>query len=100
MVTLTIPEKIKKGEDLVVLPRKEYEELLRAKAGKSSRTTVKRSKSFPVPKKHEKFYNELDKRLTVALPEVKEGKVTGPFATAGEAIQFLHSREKSSVKQK
>ncbi|TSC80773.1 MAG: hypothetical protein G01um101429_82 [Parcubacteria group bacterium Gr01-1014_29] len=29
MPTLTIPKKLTKGEDLVVIPRKEYEELLR-----------------------------------------------------------------------
>ncbi|TSC72068.1 MAG: hypothetical protein G01um101470_424 [Parcubacteria group bacterium Gr01-1014_70] len=98
MPTLTIPEKIKKGEDLVVIPRKEYEGLLRVKK-KSAPLALQRSKLFRMPKKHEKFYNELDKRLAIALREVKEGKVTGPFATADEAIRFLHSRE-SRAKQK
>jgi len=28
MVTITIPKKVTKGEDLVVVPREEYEELL------------------------------------------------------------------------
>ena len=54
MPTLTIPKKLAKGDDLVVLPRKEYEELLRVKK-KSASLVLQRSKSFRVPKKHENF---------------------------------------------
>lgn len=95
MATTTISKSVTKGEDLVVISRKEYEALLRVKTGKGSYVVVKRSKSFRVPKRHEKFYNELDKRLTIALREVEEGKVVGPFDNADDAIKFLRSREKS-----
>jgi DNA-binding GntR family transcriptional regulator len=85
MVTLSIPQGLIK-EGFVVLPRREYEDLLYAKQGNG--TVVKRSSSFKVPKKHEKFYDELDKELTQTLQEVEEGKVSATFDTAEEAIKF------------
>lgn len=92
MATATISKSVTKGEDLVVISRKEYEVLLRAKVNRSSEVVVKRSKSFRVPKRHEKFYNELDKQLTISLREVKEGKVVGPFDTAENVMRSLRSR--------
>src|SRR3990167_3523194 len=53
MVTLSIPQGLIK-DGFVVLPRREYEDLLRAK--QVNDIVVKRDKSFKVPKKHEKFY--------------------------------------------
>lgn len=91
MVTLSIPQElIKKG--FVVLPRQEYEDLLRAK--QSNDIVVKRDKSFKVPKKHEKFYDELDKELTESLREIEEGKVSSVFDTYEEGIKFLNLRKK------
>ena len=88
MKTITIPKKFMLNNDFVIIPRRQYENLLR------SNVVVKRSTSFKVPKRHEKFYNDLDKELTVALREVKEGKVVGPFNKAEEGIRFLQSRKK------
>lgn len=87
--TLTIPKKLTKGEELVVIPRKEYEEFLRSKKPPEREIVVKRSKSFRVPKKYEKFYTKLDQRLTKALREVQAGKVHGPFHSVEELRKSL-----------
>ena len=63
MATVTIPKKITKGEELVVIPRKVYEKLL--------------------------FKIELDRDLEKALEDVKRGRLIGPFSTAKEAIDAL-----------
>ena len=63
MVTITIPKKITKGEELVVIPRKVYEKLL--------------------------FKIELDRDLGKALEDVRKGRIIGPFSTAKEALSAL-----------
>ena len=63
MVTITIPKKITKGEELVVIPRKVYEKLL--------------------------FKIELDRDLEKALEDVRKGRIIGPFSTAKEALSAL-----------
>lgn len=94
MPTFAIPKKlIPVNDDLIMLPRKEYEALLHSKNGKGQDIVVKRSKSFKVAKKHEKFYDELDKELTETLRDYHKGNYYGPFHTAEEGIAFLHSRE-------
>src|SRR3989338_6642360 len=81
MVTLSIPQGLIK-DGFVVLPRREYEDLLRAK--QVNDIVVKR----------EKLYDELDKELTESLREIKEGKVSDIFNTYEEGIKFLNSRKK------
>ena len=71
MVTITIPKKLIKNDDLIVIPRRKYEELLRM-AGKKERA-----------------YTQLDKDLDEAIAEYKTGKFFGPFETAEEGIKFL-----------
>lgn len=93
MNTLTIPKSLIKNDDLIVLPRLEYEKLLRTQ--KSDNFAVKRSASFKIKKSQEKFYDELDKDLTRIVREVRHGKVSDSFNTAREAIEFLNSRKKS-----
>ena len=90
MITLNIPQGLVK-EGFVVLPRREYEGLLRAKQGND--IVIKRDSSFKVPKKHQKFYDELDKELAQSLREIKEGKVSDTFDTYEEGIKFLNSRK-------
>lgn len=90
MPTLTIPKKTIKEADLVLVPRREYQYLIRAQRELAKNIAVRRSQSFRVPKKHEKFYDELDKELTKALREYYQGKYYGPFETAEETIQFLN----------
>lgn len=89
MQTITILKEAKKERDLVAIPRKEYEALVRAKKPPKEPIVVKRSSSFRIAKKHESFYDALDKELTEALREHDEGKSYGPFETAEETIRFL-----------
>ena len=98
MATISISKELIK-EGFVVLPRREYEDLLRVKQQQNNNDdiVVKRDKSFKVPKRHEKFYDELDKDLTESLREYRAGNFEGPFNTAEEAISFLKSRKRSVV---
>ena len=93
MVTTTItPKKSLKKGAFVTITRKEYEDLLRVKNQNQAAIVVKRSPLlFPVAKKHEKFYDEVDRRLTEALREYAEGKVSRTFDSAEELIQSLES---------
>lgn len=67
MVVVTINKSVTKGEELVIIPRKEYEELTFAKKTK----------------------NNLDKELLAALKEVKQGKIIGPFSSIKELKKSL-----------
>ena len=71
METITIPKKLSKGRDLIVIPRKEYEEFLR------------------VYNKHKEFYSNLDKDLKKAIKSYKKGKVVGPFSSASDLKKSL-----------
>jgi len=70
MNVLTIPKNLIKNDDLVVIPRKEYEAFLRV----SSR---------------QKPYSQLDRGLDEAIKEVREGKTTGPFSSVKELKKSL-----------
>lgn len=75
MSTITIPKKITKGEELVVIPRKEYERFLRIlKAKKKTRT-------------------QLDRELDKALEDVKMGRMSKPFNSAEELIKSLQAKK-------
>jgi len=87
MVTLSIPQALIK-EGFVVLPRREYEDLLRVKQN-SNDGVIKRDSSFKVSKKHEKFYDELDKELTESLREIRNGKTIGPFSSLADGLKAL-----------
>lgn len=89
MNTLTIPKSLIKNDDLVVLPRREYEKLLRTQ--NHNNTVIKRSASFKIKKGQEKFYDELDKDLTRIVREVRQGKVVGPFDNVKELMKSLNS---------
>ncbi len=67
MAVVTINKSMTKGEELVVIPRKEYEELTFAKKTKT----------------------DLDKELLVALKEIKQGKIIGPFSSIKELKKSL-----------
>ncbi len=71
MKPLMISKQQYKGDDLVILPRKEYEKLLR------------RATKQEEP--------ELDSDLKQALEEVKQGKLSGPFETVDELMQSLQA---------
>lgn len=89
MPTITIPQKTIKKADLILLPRQEYEDLIRARETLAKAVRVKRSPTFRISKKHEKFYDRLDKELTESLRDYYKGNYYGPFKTADDAIGFL-----------
>ena len=64
MTTLTLPKKILGNDDLIIMPRREYEALLRV---------AKRQGVRP-----------LNRDLTKALIEVRAGKTVGTFNSAKE----------------
>lgn len=76
MTTITIPKNLIKEKELVIIPRRKYEELLRL-----------------VDKKKE--YTQFDEDLDEAIKEYKIGKYFGPFHSAKEGIKFLETRRKT-----
>jgi len=87
MNTLTIPKNLIQNDDLIVLPRKMYESLLRGQ--NNNQITIKRDASFKIKKGQERFYDELDKDLTEAIREHRAGKSTGPFKTVATLRKSL-----------
>lgn len=69
MQTTTIPKAITGSRELIVIPREEYEALLR---------TVK-------------FQQELDGDLRESLMQVERGEVSSPFNSAKELMRSLKS---------
>ncbi len=67
MLIATIKKSITKGEELVIIPRREYEELMFSRKEK----------------------NSLDKELLEALKEIKQGKLIGPFSSVGALKKSL-----------
>jgi len=67
MTTITIPKKLTKGEELVIIPRKQYEEFLKI---------LNR-------------YNKLDQDLNKSIKQVKKGKIVGPFNSIEELKKSL-----------
>ena len=70
METLTIPKKLTRRGDLVVIPRKEYEELLHAR-------------------KIKEFYAQLDKDLDRAIASYRRGEAVGPFTSVAQLKKSL-----------
>lgn len=68
MSPITISKKLIKNDDLVIIPRKEYDALIR----------VVRKQIQP-----------LDKELAKALEEVEEGKTIGPFSNVKDLLKSL-----------
>ena len=73
MVTITIPKKITKGKELIIVPKKDWERLWK----------IAKMKIYKA---------ELEKGLKKALEEVKEGKVIGPFSKAEDLIKALEKK--------
>lgn len=68
MATITIPKKITKGEELVVIPRKEYEELLELKKIPEFQPTSAQKKALTRARKNRQkgnflTFNELKQKL-------------------------------------
>jgi len=75
MNTLTIPKSLANHDDLVVLPRRDYEQLV----SDSTKETIKRD-----PK--------IDREIKLALKDVKEGKLEGPFNSVEEFMSSLRAK--------
>ena len=95
---ITISKELAKQDQVVVvMPRLEYENFLRFSEkkeilDKKSQTVVKRSKSFKIPQKHEKFYDQLDKDLSKSLREYEEtGEAYGSFDNVNDLMKSLRS---------
>jgi hypothetical protein len=73
MVTITIPRKITNGKELIVVPKKDWENLLKIA-------------------KRKVYEAELEKGLKEALEEVKQGKVIGPFSKVDDLIKELEKK--------
>jgi len=73
MVTITIPKKITKGKELIIVPKKDWERLWK----------IAKMKIYKA---------ELEKGLKKALEEIKEGKVIGPFSKAEDLIKALEKK--------
>ncbi len=71
MTTIIIPRKITRGEELVVIPRKDYEELLELKKIPEFQPAVSQKKALIRARKNRKngnflTFNELKKKLGFA----------------------------------
>lgn len=73
---ITIPKKIAQKGDLILIPRKEYEELL--------------SISKAVPKEQLWFWTkEWQKKEKEVEKDIKAGRLSGPFASGEELLKSL-----------
>ena len=70
---ITIPQKIAAKGDLVLVPKKEYDALIRIREG----TAEKRA---------------LDAELEIALEEVRQGKTIGPFSNVRDLMKALRKK--------
>ena len=70
MITITIPKKITRGEELVIIPRKDYEKLLK------------------LPRK-----KKLDMGIEEALEDIKKGRISRPFDSAEKMIKSLQTKK-------
>jgi len=67
MTTITIPKKLTKGEELVVIPRKQYEKFLGILES----------------------YSRLDRDLDEAIRQTRKGETIGPFNSVKELKKSL-----------
>ncbi len=75
MATITLSRKlVKENEDLVAIPRKEYEEFLRLRLERIPEIGLTLTQK---------------KRLADGLQDIKAGRVIGPFRSAKEAVRAL-----------
>ena len=76
MKTLTIDKSLDKEEDIVLITRRDYEQLI----SDSSKEVIKRD-----PK--------IDRELAKSLEDVRKGRVYGPFSSVGEFMASLKSNQ-------
>ncbi|HEY4476493.1 MAG TPA: hypothetical protein VJB69_00665 [Candidatus Paceibacterota bacterium] len=81
MQTLTIPKSLVGKGDLVVLPRRDYEQLV----SDSSKEVIKRDP-------------RIDRELAKSLDDIKHGRVYGPFSSVDEFMASLRRNQKRKKK--
>jgi len=69
---ITIPKRVTGRDDLVVLPRKEFEAILRSS-------------------KNPSLFKKLDPDLEAALNDIKQGRIVGPFRSVKSLMKSLES---------
>lgn len=79
--SITIPKKVTKGEELVVVPRKEYEGLLRF-------YRIQKTKRYKTAKKKD---GKLTKGLREAMADVEAGRVSKAFDNAEDLVASILS---------
>mgnify|MGYP001617515880 CR=1 FL=1 len=79
MTTVTIPKTLAQKGDLVLIPRREYEELQRGRAKTKRKPT------------------ELDRDLDKAIKEYREGKFYGPFTNILDLMRHLKSEKSRQI---
>jgi len=70
MVTITIPKKLTNGKELIIVPKEDWEKILKLARKKISQL-------------------KLEKGIEEALEEVKKGKLVGPFDKVEDLIESL-----------
>lgn len=90
MTTITIPRRITRGRDLVILPREDYERLLGLP--KKRKATIKPKEIIPEDQKW--FWTkEWQKKEREADKDIKKGRVYGPFTNVKDLIKSLKSKD-------
>jgi len=80
MTPITIPKEITKKGDLIIIPRKEYEELLNLKK--------------MISKDQAWFWTkEWQEKEREAEEDIKKGRIYGPFANAKDLIKSLRAKK-------
>lgn len=70
MTIITIPKRVTNGKELIIIPKKDWERILRIAKRKT-------------------YQAELEKGLDEALEEVRKGKIKGPFSNVDDLIRDL-----------
>ena len=73
MVTISVSQKNLKRGEFVLIPRHEYEALVRRQVSDTARKNAKKIPSW----------------LKASLRDVEEGRVSGPFETVEELMEHL-----------
>lgn len=74
-IPVTIPKELTRGEELVIIPRRLYDEF---------KHMLKKIKASP---------SSLELQLEKALKEVGEGKIVGPFSKSKELLKSLRANK-------
>lgn len=82
MPTITIPKKMMENDELVVIPKKDYERFLRLERFEKK---AKSSTEFAIEE---------------GLRDLREGRVSPTFNSARAAIRYLHSQARKLNKSR